>query len=291
MSPETTIAVALRCIAQALEAAGIEEPRREARWLLAEALGLDLSDLIAREARPLGASAGRVAEFLARRVAREPLSRILGRRDFHGLDLALGPETLDPRPDTETLVEGVLAALRAEARSEAPLSILDLGTGSGAILLALLAKLPAARGTGIDIAAGAVAVARGNAESLGLAGRAAFFEADLFAGLAGEVFDIIVSNPPYIPSGEIATLDPEVRLHDPHPALDGGADGLAFYRLIAREAGARLAPGGLLGLEIGATQAEDVMAILRACGFSNPWLILDLAGRPRVVLARPGEGG
>jgi release factor glutamine methyltransferase len=224
-----TIAEAIRQVHAALLAADVEEPRLEARLLVASAISGDLAALILREKQPLGVAAGRLAALVARRVAREPISRILGRREFYGLDFHLNAATLDPRPDTETLVETVLAHVDAGAGRDASWRLLDIGTGTGAILLALLVNLPAALGVGIDIATEAVKMASENAGRLGLMPRAAFRQGNLMEGLEGR-FDIIVSNPPYIPSGEIATLEPEVRLHDPLLALDGGADGLDFYR-------------------------------------------------------------
>lgn len=282
----TTLGAALAAIAARLAEAGIEEPRREARLLLAAAIGTDLAALIAREAMPLGGRAGAVEAMLRRRAAREPLSRILGRREFHGLGFRLNAATLDPRPDTETLVDAVLAAIDAGGGRGAALSILDLGTGSGAILLALLHLLPTARGLGVDLAPEALAMAAENAAALGLAARARFVRGDLFEGLGAARFDILVSNPPYIETAALAALDPEVRDHDPRLALDGGADGLAFYRRIAAGAGAHLRPGGLVALEIGRDQAVPVAAMLAVAGITDIATRRDLGGITRVVLGR-----
>jgi release factor glutamine methyltransferase len=283
ITQETSLREALALATQTLEAAGVEEPRREARLLLMAGLTLDLTALVLRETQPIGEAAPALAAMLARRAAREPLSRILKVREFFGLDLTLGPDTLDPRPDTEVLVE---AALEALADTPAP-RLLDLGTGTGAILLALLHARPDATGLGIDIALGAVDVARGNAAALGLAPRARFEVGDLFAPVAGEPpFHAILSNPPYIPAADLATLDPEVRLYDPARALDGGPDGLDFYRAITSAAPAHLAPGGLLGFEVGKGQAEAVAALMAAAGFAGIARHADLAGIARVVLGR-----
>lgn len=278
-----TLRAALDEIVAQLRDAGIEEPKREARILVAGALGLSLSDLILRENEPLGPRALRLVEWLSRRLAHEPVSRIAGIREFYGLALRLNAATLDPRPDTETLVEAVLVEARTGRFGPAP-RILDLGVGTGAILLALLSVLPEASGLGVDIDPEAVEAARENARQLGLAGRAAFLVSDLFAEIP-EAFPIIVSNPPYIPSCEIPGLDPEVRLHDPLRALDGGADGLEFYRRIAGGSLRWLKPGGLLAVEVGKGQAEDVAAIFTAAGLKAGGFRRDLAGIERVVCA------
>lgn len=270
-------------IGRQLDAAGIAEPRREARLLAAGALGLSLADLILREDQPIGPQAKRLEDWLARRLAHEPLSRIAGTREFFGLALALNAATLDPRSDTETLVEAVLEGAGRGYLGAAP-HILDLGTGTGAILLALLSVLPDATGLGIDIAPEAVEAAAGNARRLGLADRARFCVGDLFHGLSG-TFSVIVSNPPYIPSGEIPLLDPEVRLHDPRRALDGGPDGLALYRRIAHEAPRFLQSGGLLAVEVGQGQAREVAALFAASGLDDGPIRRDLAGIERVVCA------
>lgn len=282
ISPDVTIAEAIRQVHAALLAADVEEPRLEARLLVASAISGDLTALILREKQPLGAAAARLDGLLTRRIAREPISRILGQRAFYGLDFHLNAATLDPRPDTETLVEAVLAHVDAGAGCGAPWRLLDIGTGTGAILLALLANLPAAQGVGIDIAAEAVSMASQNAGRLGVASRAEFRQGDLMEGLEGQ-FDIIVSNPPYIPSGEIATLEPEVRLHDPVLALDGGADGLDFYRRLVATAPARLAPEGLLVFEVGFGQAGAVTGLMADAGFRALRFARDLGGIERVV--------
>lgn len=283
LSPEMNLSEAQAIMARHLEEADVDEAKREARLLLLQALGIDLATLIASEARPLGAAAARAGGLLARRCAREPLSRILGRREFYGLEFRLNAATLDPRPDTETLVDAVLGQLAEAGLSNAPLRLLDLGTGTGAILLALLSRLPNAEGVGVDIAPDAVRMAEMNASTLGLDARVRFRLGDLLQGL-GERFDVLVSNPPYIASGDIAGLEPEVRNHDPRLALDGGADGLAFYRRILRDAPSRLAEGGLIALELGAGQAQAVTGLMEQAGFSGIRSVRDLGGIERVLL-------
>jgi len=285
LESDLSLAEAHKRIAVALVAADIDESRLEARLLVQAATGLDLAGLIRHEQAPLGAAADTLANLVARRLGHEPISRIVGKRGFYGLEFGLNAATLDPRPDTETLVDAVLEIVDARDGRQALLSILDLGTGTGAILLALLYALPQARGIGVDIAPEAVAMAAENAVQLGLAARSRFVVRDML-DRAGDDFDIIVSNPPYIPSGEIAGLDPEVRLHDPSRALDGGADGLDFYRLLASKAGAHLKPGGWLAMEVGAGQAGDVLALLARQGWQDCGSRRDLGGIDRVVFAQ-----
>jgi release factor glutamine methyltransferase len=264
-----------------LAAAGAATPELDARLLMLQATGLSHAAIIAEPRRPLD---GRQAEHLEglarRRLAREPISRIAGEREFYGRPLRIGPATLDPRPETETLVD---CALRhARRRPGDPLTILDLGTGSGAILLSLLAELPRARGIGTDVSEGALLVAADNARRLGVADRARFVRANWTSAIAGQ-HDLILSNPPYIASGLIAGLEPEVREHDPHLALDGGSDGLAAYRSIAEGARPLVAPRGLVAVEIGAGQAEAVTAVFAECGFEPVQKLRDLAGHERVI--------
>lgn len=285
LTPETSLDAALAGVAVLLAGAGIEESRREARLLLTEALQIDLAVLVRDGASPLGAGAARLAQLAHRRARHEPLSRILGRREFYGLDFALGPETLDPRPETEHLVAAVLAHIDTHPARRKALRVLDLGTGTGAILIAIAKARSAVTGLGIDIARGAVEVARENSRRHGLADRLHFAQGDLFMGIE-ERFDIIVSNPPYIPSADLAGLMPEVRLFDPSQALDGGADGLEFYRRIAAGAGAHLEPGGFVALEIGIGQHRDVPALLAEAGLQLLQILPDLAGIPRIVTAK-----
>lgn len=274
---------ALASITAALAGAGIEDPQREARALLCAILGLAPADLILTPEAPLGVAAARLAEALRRRASREPFARITGSREFYGLEFALSPATLIPRPDSETLVDAVRDHIARQGRTEAPLRLVDLGTGTGALLIALLAHLPQAQGTGVDLSVGALETAAANAGRHLAPGRASFLHSDWFAAVNG-LFDVIVSNPPYIETGDIAALEPEVARHDPALALDGGADGLAAYRLLARQAPAHLAPGGLIALELGAGQADAVAALLAAEGFRVAELRADLGGVPRALL-------
>ncbi len=266
-----------------LRDAGVDTPGLDARLLVEHALGLTRDQLLTRADDPLSdADAARALDLVARRAAREPVGRILGHREFWTVDLALNPDTLEPRPDTETVVEAALDAIPDRA---APLRLLDLGTGTGCILLALLAELPNATGLGVDLSPGAVAAAAANAGRNGLEGRARFRTGDWGAGL-DERFDLVVSNPPYIPSADIAGLQPEVRDHDPARALDGGADGLDAYRAIAAQLPGLLVPGGSAALEVGQGQAAAVARLLEAAGLSVTGLFRDLGGVERCVRGR-----
>lgn len=269
----------------ALSAVGVDSARGDARLLLADTLGATPAQVMAYPERRLNpAEAGRFSALLARRRAREPVSRILGRREFWSLDLAIGPATLDPRPDSETLVEAVLTHLDDRAR---PRTLLDLGTGSGCLLLALLAELPGAWGLGVDLDPAALAVARTNAESLGLDGRARFLAGDWGMALAGP-WDVVVCNPPYIESAAVRRLAPEVAGFDPRAALDGGADGLAAYRRLVPDLDRLLAPGALVALEVGAGQADAVEALLSQAGLATIGRVPDLSGVARCLLAGRG---
>jgi len=277
-----TIGSALAEAAAALATAGFDESRRRARQFLAAALAVSAGDVLAYPERPLTPDAQhQIAAMLARLVAREPLSRILGRRQFWGLQIALSPDTLDPRPDSETVVEAVLQRIPDRA---AALRLLDLGTGTGCLLLALLSELPNATGIGVDIAVGAVRTARGNAGRLGLTGRSRFAVGDWGSGLAGG-FDVVVANPPYIASAALAALPPEVADHDPRRALDGGADGVQCYRAIAGDLPRLMRPAGLFAAEIGQGQAACVGEILARSGFVKLASVKDLAGIERVIVA------
>jgi release factor glutamine methyltransferase len=268
--------------AAALSEAGFEEPRRLARRLTGSAFAVSAARLLAESDREVDSKdAQRLHEFLRRMVQHEPLSRIFGHREFWGLDFALSPDTLDPRPETETLVASVLA--RIEDRG-APLTILDLGVGTGCVLLALLTELSAATGIGVDICAGAARTARANAAALGLAARADFIVGDWLAALDAR-FSVIVANPPYIATGMLGGLPRAVRDYDPVLALDGGGDGLAAYRAIAAGLAARLAPAGIFAVEIGAGQRGDVQAILAEAGLAVDGVESDLGGISRCVIA------
>jgi len=293
-----TQAVALlRDAAVRLEAAGVEEARRDARLLLAEALGVEAHRLILEpQTNVPPAAADRFAGFVAARAARVPVSRILGRREFWGLTFRLSPATLDPRPDSETLVEAVLKAFPDRT---APLRVLDFGTGTGCLLLAVLSDYPNATGRGIDKAEDAVATASANAVDLGLAGRAEIRLGDWGQGLGGqglggqgvgEPFDIILSNPPYIEAAVVPALAPEVARHDPLLALAGGADGLDAYRRLLPDVARLLAAQGHAFLELGQGQAADVAALAQQCGLMQRALHADLAGIARCLELVPGSG-
>jgi release factor glutamine methyltransferase len=274
-------AEALDMLAAAFREAGFEDFRFMARLLLADALGVEPGEIVLNPDREIGSAMEALGPALARALSGEPLTRIAGRRSFYGRDFRVTPDVLDPRPETELLVEEMLKRLAGQRSPR----LLDLGTGSGAILLTLLAEIPQATGVAVDVSPAALAVARANAEALGVANRVAFHEEDLFAGVIG-LFDAILSNPPYIPSAELAGLEPAVRDFDPALALDGGLDGLDFYRRIAAGARAFLAPGGWLGVEVGAGQADDVSALFGAAGFHDFFVRTDLAGHARHVFCR-----
>lgn len=252
----------------------------DARAMVLGVMGLPVEALIREPDLTLSrAQSRRLSNWLVRRIAGTPVSRLIGRREFWSLTFKIGPATLDPRPDSETLVETVLAEVKQ--RREQPLRLLDLGTGSGCLLLALLSELKQARGIGVDIAPAALRVAAENAMSLGLADRAEFRTGDWTRGLSGS-FDVIISNPPYIARHEIEFLDAEV-LCDPIRALDGGPDGLDAYRRILAEAPALLAPDELMALEFGWDQAAALMGLIGASGGRVRRLVQDLAGLDRVL--------
>jgi release factor glutamine methyltransferase len=282
-----TVEAARRALTARFKSNAIDSAELDARILVGAATRLDLTGMITAASRPLTSDeSARLEDFTCRRLAGEPVARILGLREFWGLPLQLSAATLVPRPDTETVVELALELLRASAPARRPLRIADLGTGSGAILLALLSELPDAFGCGTDISVEALRTARGNAVDLGLASRAAFVACDYAAALS-DTFNLIVSNPPYIRSLDIAGLATEVRDHDPLRALDGGADGLDAYRTLIPQAARLLAPAGILAVEVGEGQSADVEPLMAAAG-----LILegppkaDLAGIRRAVAGR-----
>lgn len=283
--PATTIAAARRVLAEAFRAAGLDTPELDARVLIGLALNLDHSALASEGRRPLDADdANAISALAARRLAREPVARIVGHKEFWGLEFRVTPATLIPRPETETLVEAALDLIDSDGRRTAALRIADLGTGTGALLLALLSELPQARGVGTDISPAAIEVARGNAARLGLAGRAEFTIGDFGTALRGG-FDLVVSNPPYIVSRDIDTLAPEAA-SEPRQALDGGSDGLACYRAIAADARRLLTPGGYLVLELGIGQEGLVTALIAEQGLALLPLRPDLGGTPRALCAR-----
>lgn len=277
----------LERLTDALRASGVESARLDARLLLAHLLGVEGGWLFSHPEHPLDegqvADAWRLAE---RRLRREPVSRILGRREFWSLPFRLDPHTLDPRPDTETVVEAVLAATGDRRR---PLSVLDLGTGTGCILLALLSELPGASGLGVDISEAALLVAADNARALSLDHRARFVFGNWGRGIDG-LFDVIVANPPYIRDLDIDGLAPEVAAYDPRTALAGGADGLDCYRSLAPDAARLIRPGGVVALEVGWGQAGAVAAILQGQGLALVEIRRDLGGVERcVVMTRASE--
>ena len=282
-----TIDASRRTFAARLRQQGIDSAELDARLLAGAAFGLDLTGLIAATTRIVTPQeAARLEDFLRRRMAGEPVARILGVKEFWGLNFQLSPATLVPRPDTETVVELALEACRRQHHIKEQRRIADIGTGSGAILLALLSEFTEATGVGTDISFEALRTARDNAVRLGLAQRASFVACNYAAALSG-TFDLIVSNPPYIRSADIAGLEREVREYDPARALDGGPDGLDAYRAIAPEAARLLAPGGTLIVEAGYGQSGPIADLMVSCGLT-PDLPpkADLAGVPRAVSGR-----
>ena len=279
-----TIEAARRALAARLKSAAIESAELDARILTGHALGLDLTGLVSAAQRQLTPDeSARLAQFACRRLAGEPVARILGEKEFWGLPLQLSSATLVPRPDTETVVELALELLRTGGALDRALRIADLGTGSGAILLALLSELPAAEGFGTDISQAALQTAGSNAERAGLSNRATFLACDYASGLTGP-FDLIVSNPPYIRTADIDALATEVRDHDPPAALDGGADGLDAYRALIPQAAALLAPDAVLVVEAGEGQSAQIQALMTAAGLmAGNAPKADLAGIPRAV--------
>lgn len=281
-----TISRILDSAVRRLGRAGIETARLDAKVLLLHILGVGREALTRDPDAPVGPEArARFEALIARRAAREPVSRLTGIREFWSLPFTLSAETLVPRPDSETVVETALAALPDRTQ---PYRILDLGTGSGCLLLALLSELPRAWGLGTDRSPGALATAARNASALGLAERAAFLCVDWSDAVYGK-FDLIVSNPPYVPSLVIKCLQPEVACHEPRRALDGGEDGLDAYRRIAPALPGLLAEGGWAILEFGAGQDGLVKAILEREGLAVEGFGLDLPGRRRCALARAAE--
>lgn len=274
-----TVAEALLRGRRRLVEADVDDAGLDARLLLEAATGLDHASLIGEGNRALGpAESAAYESLLARRSAHEPVSKILGRREFYGRTFVVTRDVLDPRPDTETLVSFALEhPLPAGGR------LLDLGSGSGAIICTLLAEWSEAEGTAVDLSPAALAVTAENAARLGVAGRLALKQGAWFEPVSG-LFELIVSNPPYIPTGEISGLQPDVRNHDPHLALDGGQDGLDDYRAISSGAGSHLAPGGRVIVEIGAGQAPDVIQIFQTAGFQHRGGRLDLGGHLRTLL-------
>ena len=270
-----------------LRSAGIENAELDVRVLLAHALQWEPARVLAASEEPVGPAArSRFADAVERRAAGEPVARIVGVKEFWSRVFSVSPDVLVPRPETETVVE---AALQALPDRDAALRVLDLGVGSGALLAAVLLELPQAHGVGVDRSAGALKIARTNFEALGLGSRASLVLGDWSAAL-GAAFDLVVANPPYVTSGEIAALSREVREHDPVQALDGGVDGLAAYRAIVPELARLLVPGGVAILELGAGQEGEVAALARSAHLLvNEPARCDLSGRPRALVVRVVE--
>jgi release factor glutamine methyltransferase len=279
-----TVVQARRALSEMFRRAGLDSPELDARLLTGHALGLDHTGLTIEASRPITDMEARAIDALAaRRLTREPVARILGHKEFWGLPLRLSPATLVPRPDTETVVEAALAAVDSGGTRSRPLRIADLGTGSGALLIALLTELLNADGVATDVSPEALQTARDNARRLELDRRAHFVACNFSAALVGP-FDVIVSNPPYVMSGDIAGLAPEVH-HDPRRALDGGPDGLDCYRTIAGQVGRLLKPGGYLVVELGFGQEAQVAAIFSMAGLVPRPAHTDLSGIPRALCA------
>ena len=282
LEPAVSIASARRALAARFRERGLDSPELDARVLVAHALGVDHPALIRQSSRILReAEIDRIAVLAARRLGGEPVARILGMKEFWSLPFMVTPAVLVPRPETETLVEAALQVL--QARAAGPVRIADLGTGSGALLLALLHECVSAQGVGTDLSSAAVEVARENARRLGLSSRATFVTCDFGAAL-GAGFDLIVSNPPYVADREWARLDPEVRNHDPKLALHGGEDGLAAYRRIAADVRRLAVPGAHILVELGVGRADAVAAIFRAAGLVIRGTHPDLNGMARALI-------
>jgi release factor glutamine methyltransferase len=273
-----------------LRGAGIDSAGLDTRRLLAAALGQSEAYLLARPDDVLAAAPAQTfASYIERRQRREPVSRILGRQQFYGRSFAISAETLDPRPDSETVIEAVLQLVRAEGSASRPLRILDVGTGSGCLLLTLLCELPQATGLGTDLSAAALSVAAANAAALGVSNRVAWLERDLLENLGGD-FHILVCNPPYLSSAAMATLEPEVAQFDPALALDGGGDGLAIFRRLSTRRLGEVVGNGWVVLEVGHDQADRVAELLRQVPGIGPAadvrFYTDVSGRRRCVAVR-----
>lgn len=283
-SASPTLVTAWKAATARLKAGQIDSPSIDARLLLEVATGAGRADILTDPYRALTPDQQATLDgYVERRLKREPVSRILGKKGFWKIMLNVTPDVLSPRPDTEAILDVVMLAFAPHQA----FTMIDLGTGSGAILLATLAERAGARGVGTDISFEALAVARDNAASLDLDGRCDFLRTEWAAGMADHSFDLVVSNPPYIPSDDIDGLDPEVRDHDPRLALDGGPDGLQAYRDLAPEIQRILKPGGIFAVEIGWDQGPQVKALFEAQGFADVIVVKDLSDRDRVVTNGP----
>lgn len=280
----TNLVTAWKTATAALKAVGVDQPSIDANLMLQAAAGITRADVLTDPYRELTPEQqATFDDYVEQRSRRRPISHILGRKGFWKIMLSVTPDVLTPRPDTESILDVVLPAF-PEGMA---FSMLDLGVGSGAILLAILAERPAAKGLGIDTSSEALAVAKENAANLELDNRATFLRTEWAAGFGDDSFDLVVSNPPYIPSGDIPGLDPEVRDHDPHLALDGGPDGLVAYRELAPEIMRILKPDGIFAVEIGWDQGPQVKALFEAAGFKDVIVVKDLSDRDRVVTNGP----
>jgi release factor glutamine methyltransferase len=286
---DVTLASLLRDMRSRFAEAGLDEPASDARTLIAGLLGLSLTEFLSNPERLIpAADQERIAAAIERRLAREPVFRILGYREFYGLELALSRETLEPRPDTEILVDRLLPYLQRVVSLNQTVSLVDFGTGTGAIALALLSQCPQAVAVGVDISDDALATARANAERLGFGDRFRTVRSN-WADNVAERFDVLVSNPPYIARSVLSDLAPEVRLHDPAAALDGGMDGLDAYRALAAAAPDCLVKNGIVGLEIGYDQRESVTDLFEGAGLVLQEAVKDYGGNDRVLIfSMPG---
>jgi release factor glutamine methyltransferase len=286
---DMTLASLLRDMRSRFAKAGLDEPASDARTLIAGLLGLSPTEFLSNPERLIpAADQERIAAAIERRLAREPVFRILGYREFYGLELALSRETLEPRPDTEILVDRLLPYLQRVVSLNQTVSLVDFGTGTGAIALALLSQCPQAVAVGVDISDDALATARANAERLGFGDRFRTVRSN-WADNVAERFDVLVSNPPYIARSVLSDLPPEVRLHDPAAALDGGMDGLDAYRALAAAAPDCLVKNGIVGLEIGYDQRESVTDLFEGAGLVLQEAVKDYGGNDRVLIfSMPG---
>ncbi|MCH9808247.1 MAG: peptide chain release factor N(5)-glutamine methyltransferase [Alphaproteobacteria bacterium] len=289
LTGELTRAQAILLASKALADAGINGASRDARALVAAAVRCSSLALITEPETLLGAEASiRLAKMVQRRTAHEPVSRIIGEREFYGRTFEITPATLDPRPDSETIVDAALELMANRDPATGGLKILDIGTGTGCLAITLIAELPGATALAVDICPEALEVARRNAARTGVENRISFQQTDLLENIAGK-YNLVVSNPPYIPTGDIARLDPDVRSYDPECALDGGSDGLCIYRRLAPALAADNSPidqESWIIFECGAGQAQSVTAIFRDAGFSQSRLYKDLSGHSRCVAVR-----